>query len=105
MGRDYTRGQDYSDDVASRIDDEVRALINQAHEEAREIITAHRDALKRIAEVLVEKETIDQKEVEQIFFDVPKWEHDLEGSGRIRAPRRPTEPREGVAAASTVEGT
>ena len=86
LGRDYSRQQDYSDEIASKIDEEVRYLINQAHEEAREIIHAHRDALEAIADALVEKETIDADEVAEIFKDVPKWEHDESGSMRIRPP-------------------
>ncbi len=86
LGRDYTRGQEMSDDVASAIDDEIRMLINQAHEEARSIITTHRAALDRIAEVLLEKETVDKDEVAEIFSDVPKWEHTEVGALRIRLP-------------------
>ena len=86
LGRDYTRGQEMSDDVASAIDDEIRMLINQAHEEARSIITTHRPALDRIAEVLLEKETVDAEEVAEIFSDVPKWEHTEVGALRIRLP-------------------
>jgi cell division protease FtsH len=86
LGRDYTRGQEMSDDVASAIDDEIRMLINQAHEEARSIITTHRAALDRIATVLLEKETVDAEEVTAIFSDVPKWEHTEVGALRIRLP-------------------
>jgi cell division protease FtsH len=86
LGRDYTRGQEMSDDVASAIDDEIRMLINQAHEEARSIITTHRDSLDRVAEVLLEKETIDADEIAEVFSDVPKWEHTEVGALRIRLP-------------------
>jgi cell division protease FtsH len=102
LGRDYTRGQDYSDDVAARIDDEVRFLVSQAHEEARAIITAHRESLDRIAEMLMDKETVDASELEEVFRDVPKWEHDLDGTGRIRLPPD-VQPREGIAAARTAD--
>jgi cell division protease FtsH len=86
LGRDYTRGQDYSDEVASAIDAEVRKLINQAHEEARQIITTHREALDRIADALIEQETLDANEVRKILHDVPKWEHTEAGALRIRRP-------------------
>jgi len=86
LGRDYTRGQEMSDDVASAIDDEIRMLINQAHEEARSIITTHRAALDRMADVLLEKETIDAEEIAEVFSDVPKWEHTEVGALRIRLP-------------------
>ncbi len=86
LGRDYTRHQDYSDEVASVIDEEVRYLINQAHEEARTILTTHSDALDRIADALIENETLDGDEVREILHDVPKWEHAADGSMRIQAP-------------------
>jgi cell division protease FtsH len=86
LGRDYTRNQDYSDDVASAIDEEIRRLITQAHEEARAILTTHADALERIAQVLIERETVDGKEIKEIFSDVPKWQHAPNGTLRIQAP-------------------
>ena len=103
LGKDYARQQDYSDEIASKIDEEVRYLINQAHEEAREILTAHRDALDRIAEILIDKETIDADEVQEIFRNVPKWEHDESGSMRIRSPGQ-SPVREGIAAVHHEEG-
>jgi cell division protease FtsH len=86
LGRDYTRGQEMSDEVAAAIDDEIRKLINQAHEEARSIITTHRDALDRLVDVLLDKETVDADELAEIFNDVPKWEHTEVGALRIRLP-------------------
>ncbi len=100
LGRDYTRGQEMSDDVASAIDDEIRMLINQAHEEARSIITTHRDALDRLADVLLEKETIDGKEIAEVLADVPKWEHTEVGALRIRLPE-PAPLAEGRVASTT----
>ncbi len=100
LGRDYTRGQEMSDDVASAIDDEIRMLINQAHEEARSIITTHREALDRVAEVLLERETIDAEEIAEVFSDVPKWEHTEVGALRIRLPE-PAPVGEGRVASST----
>ena len=86
LGRDYIRHQDYSDEVASMIDEEVRYLITQAHEEARTILTTHAEALDRIAEALIEQETLDADEVREILHDVPKWQHAADGSMRIQAP-------------------
>jgi cell division protease FtsH len=86
LGRDYNQAQDYSDAVASIIDEEVRYLITQAHEEARTILTTHAEALDRIADALKDRETLDAKDVREIFFDVPKWQHATDGSMRIQAP-------------------
>jgi cell division protease FtsH len=101
LGRDYSRQQDYSDEVAAFIDAEVRKLINAAHEEARSILEHHQDALERMVASLLDRETVDREEVAEIFHDVPKWEHAFDGSLRIKYPDNPVLPqqREEVAAA------
>ena len=80
-------------------------LISAAHEEARDIIEPHQDAMERMVKVLLEKETVDAREVAEIFADVPKWEHAFDGSLRIKYPEDPVLPqhREDVAAAVEVE--
>jgi cell division protease FtsH len=104
LGRDYARQQDYSNEVAAFIDEEVRKLISQAHEEARQILTTHREAMERMVAVLIDKETVDAKEVAEIFSDVPKWEHSPSGVMRIRIPGSPEAGLgDGVAAASSTE--
>jgi len=87
LGRDYTSGNDISNEVAAAIDSEIRAMITAAHEEAREIITTHIDALHRLAAVLLDKETVGAKELDEILHDVPKWEHTETGGLRIRMPQ------------------
>jgi cell division protease FtsH len=87
LGRDYTSGNDISNEVAAAIDAEIRAMIEQAHEEAREIIKTHMDALHRLAKVLLDKETVGAEELQEILHDVPKWEHTEVGSLRIRMPQ------------------
>jgi len=86
--------------VAAQIDGEVRKLITQAHEEAHEILTTHRDALDRIADVLMSQETIDAKNLAEVFVDVPKWEHTESGAIRIKMPEQATA-ESGFAAATT----
>jgi len=103
LGRDYSRQQDYSDQVAAFIDAEVRKMINAAHEEARMILEHHSDALERMVEVLLEKETVDREEVGEIFSDVPKWEHAFGGSLRIKYPDVPILPQEHPDIAAAVE--
>jgi cell division protease FtsH len=105
LGRDYSRQADYSDEVAAWIDEEVRALINAAHEEAREIINAHIDALHRLADELMERETLDRDEVAGIFHDVPKWQHANGGALRIQPPTEAAPPNGGIAAAHQSEPT
>ena len=104
LGRDYTKGQDLSDEVAAVIDDEVRTLVAAAHQEAREILTTHRDAMERMVEILLEEETVDREQISEIFHDVPKWEHTSSGSLRIQLPEHPESavPGDGYAAASEI---
>ncbi|HET9258516.1 MAG TPA: ATP-dependent zinc metalloprotease FtsH [Acidimicrobiia bacterium] len=105
LGRDYSRQQDYSDEVAAFIDAEVRKMITAAHVEARTILERHQDSMERMVEALLEHETVDKDEVAAIFADVPKWEHAFDGSLRIKYPENPVLPqhREDVAAAVEVE--
>lgn len=72
MGRDMGHGREYSERVAERIDAEVRALIEQAHNEAYQVINDNRDVLDKLALALLEKETLDHLELAEIFADVRK---------------------------------
>lgn len=104
LGRDYSSQQDYSDEVAASIDDEVRALINQAHEESRRILETHIDALHRLADELMERETLDADEVAEVLDDVPKWEAANNGVVRIQAPTmNGATTTDGIAAAQSSE--
>jgi cell division protease FtsH len=73
MGRDFGRTPNYSAEVAGQIDNEVRKFIDTAHATAYEIITTHRDVLDKFAKSLMEKETLDRKDIEELFGDLPKW--------------------------------
>ena len=72
LGRDFASQPDYSDQVAFEIDNEVRQMIDQAHDEALEILQERRAKLDEIAAALMERETIDKDEVERILAEVPK---------------------------------
>jgi cell division protease FtsH len=63
LGRDLSAQPDYSPQVAFEIDSEIRRLIDEAHDEALEILTDHRKHLDKLAEVLIERETIDKDEL------------------------------------------
>jgi len=108
LGRDYSRQQDYSDEVAAFIDAEVRKMINAAHEEARIILETHSDAMERMVEALLDHETVDRDDVADLFHDVPKWEHAADGSLRIKYPENAVLPQQrddldDVAAAEEVD--
>lgn len=72
LGRDLSSTPDYSDDVAAKIDAEVRVLIEHAHDIARRLVTEHRPALDRLVVVLLERETVQAQEVEEIFAELPR---------------------------------
>jgi len=72
MGRDMGHGRDFSERVAERIDMQVRALIEQAHNEAYQVLNANREILDRLALLLLEKETLDHIELAELFADVEK---------------------------------
>lgn len=68
-------------------------MINAAHDEARLILEKHQNAMERMVESLLEKETVDRHEVAEVFSDVPKWEHTSEGALRIKYPDHPVLPQ------------
>jgi len=72
LGRDLGHQPNYSDEVAARIDAEVRRLIDEAHTEALDILTENRKVLDRLAAALVEKETLDTPEVMEVLGPVTK---------------------------------
>jgi cell division protease FtsH len=90
LGRDWASTPDYSDAVAFEIDQEVRHLIDEAHDVALDILTENRAKLDELAALLLEKETLDREEVERFFAAVPK-----------RAPRAPEVRSAGLAVSRT----
>jgi cell division protease FtsH len=66
LGRDIVRSQDYSDETARKIDAEVSRLLKESHQRATDLITANRDKLNTIANELLEHETLDGRDVEEI---------------------------------------
>jgi cell division protease FtsH len=67
LGREFSSEPDYSDEIAREIDDEIRRIVESAHQQARDILTEHRDALMRISEILVKRETIEKGEFEDLL--------------------------------------
>lgn len=68
LGRDLGRDKDYSEEVAFSIDKEVRAFIEEAYSETEQLLLANMDKLDAIAALLLEKETIDGKEIENLML-------------------------------------
>ncbi|MEO6530173.1 MAG: ATP-dependent zinc metalloprotease FtsH [Specibacter sp.] len=72
LGASAGHDRDYSEAVASMVDEEVRKLIDQAHDDAYEALIANRDILDRLALELLERETLNQAEIAEIFTDLRK---------------------------------
>jgi cell division protease FtsH len=70
LGRDMSHTRDYSEEIASTIDEEVRRFIESAHDEAWEILVQYREVLDDLVLKLMDKETLSRKEVLAIFAPV-----------------------------------
>ena len=67
MGRDFGHQRDYSEQIAYEIDQEIKNIIDDRYEFAKKLLTENRDMLEEISKELLEKETIDEKEFEEIM--------------------------------------
>ena len=67
VGRDYQKQVPYSDDLSSRIDKEVKKIIDNAHKKAKEILSSKREILEKVRDILLEKETIYKEEFEMLY--------------------------------------
>jgi cell division protease FtsH len=115
LGREFSAESDYSEEIARDIDDEIRRIVEDAHQTARGILSEHRDELDRVSKILLERETIDADQFvklldgaaeEDVFTDEepePPAETPDEGEKVQRGtaqegPRPITPPRPGLAA-------
>jgi len=67
LGRDMGHIRDYSEEIASAIDEEVRTFIEMAHQEAYDILVANRDVLDALVSELLDKETLDRAQIDEVF--------------------------------------
>jgi cell division protease FtsH len=70
LGRDIARQRNYSEEVAGMIDEEVRSFVHDAYERARTILVTHRDALDKLSQVLLEKESLEGKELNDLLANM-----------------------------------
>jgi cell division protease FtsH len=73
MGRDYGHQRDYSENVAAKVDSEIRKLIENAHQEAFDILVENRVTLDAMVLQLLERETLNKEEISEIFSRVNSW--------------------------------
>jgi cell division protease FtsH len=74
LGKEIGEQRDYSEAVAQEIDGEVRKIVHEAHERARDVLTHHREQLERVAQHLIEVETLDADEFVALFEGAPEKE-------------------------------
>jgi cell division protease FtsH len=67
LGRDMGSEPDYSEEIAREIDDEIRRVIEEAHDRARKVLAEHMEELHNLAELLIERETIDKDQFERLL--------------------------------------
>ena len=67
LGREFSAEPDYSDEIAREIDDEIRRIVEAAHQRAKDLLTEYREELGTISEILVKRETIEKEEFEGLL--------------------------------------
>jgi cell division protease FtsH len=90
LGREFSSEPDYSDEIAREIDDEVRRIIEGAHQRARTILGEQRERLDRISQILLRRETIEKEQFEKLLAGSP--EIDVFGPDEPNAPALPPGP-------------
>ena len=112
LGREFSATADYSDEIAREIDDEIRRIVEEAHQTARQVLSDRRDALDRLSKLLLEHETIEREEFEALLagkaadevFGAPEPEQEpppppaeAERARPVAQPRPLPHPRPGLA--------
>jgi cell division protease FtsH len=92
LGREFSSEPDYSDEIAREIDDEIRRVVEEAHQTAKDTVTEYREAIDRISKILLERETIDSEQFEQLLAG--KSEDEVFAEEEPPAPEPEPEPAE-----------
>jgi cell division protease FtsH len=72
LGREMGSEPDYSDDIAKEIDDEIRRVIEEAHDKAIQVLREHMEELHNLSAILIERETIDKEQFERLLAGEPE---------------------------------
>ncbi len=99
LGREFSAEPDYSDEIAREIDDEIRRMVEQAHVQAKDILSSHRESLTKLSEILIKRETIEKEQFEALLAGGS--EEDVFGA---EAPAPPEVPIPGTPAGERREG-
>src|SRR6202158_5967806 len=93
LGRDYGAEADYSEEIAREIDDEIRRVIEEAHELALAVLREHMDDLHKISAILIERETIDRDQFERLLAGEDEGSVFPEPEAAPEAPQPHEEPK------------
>src|SRR4051794_8493660 len=97
LGREFSAEPDYSDEIAREIDDEIRRIVEGAHQVAKDILSSHREHLESISELLLKRETIEREQFEALLEGATEgelWPDLPEGPERPELPGSVTRDRE-----------
>jgi cell division protease FtsH len=78
LGREIAQHRDYSEETAKKIDTEVRKMVLEAYERAKQILTENMDILHALAQALLEKETLDGREVDNIIRETTQMRYQMD---------------------------
>jgi cell division protease FtsH len=88
LGREFSAEPDYSDEIAREIDDEIRRIVESAHQTAKSLLNERREDLDRVSKLLLERETIDAKQFVALLEGKPVGEVFTDDE----EPAKPSEP-------------
>ena len=89
LGREFSTEPDYSDEIAREIDDEIRRIVEGAHQTAKDLLTDKREALDRVSKILLDRETIDADQFIALIDGKPEAEVFADDD---EEPAKPAEP-------------
>ena len=97
LGREFSATADYSEEIAREIDDEIRRIVEEAHQTARQVLGDRREHLDRLSKLLLQHETIEREEFEALLagkseeevFGTPEPEHEPPAAPPVEPARRP----------------
>ncbi len=94
LGREFSSQADYSDEIAREIDDEIRRIVEAAHQRAKDILAEHRETLNTVSEILVRRETIEKAEFEALIDGQPEddvFPEEVGGTPQLPPPAAPVD--------------
>jgi cell division protease FtsH len=93
LGREFSSESDYSDEVARQIDEEIRRIIEEAHQRAKDLLAERREQLDQISQILIQRETLERVEFEALLDGVPEQEVFRERDAKAARRERETRDR------------